>query len=109
MLNFNSLLSAFQQVKENHGCAGVDGVTIDEFEDGLRENLLRLEHEVRHKIYSPLPLLKIIVDKGNGEGRALCIPAVRDRVLQAAVLYAIEPVFEKEFEECSLVTGRAGL
>ncbi len=101
MLNFSSLLSAFQQVKENHGCAGVDGVTVDKFEEGLRENLLRLELEVKHKTYSPLPLLRIIVDKGNGEGRALCIPSVRDRILQAAVLQVINPVFEKEFEECS--------
>lgn len=101
MLSFNSLLSAFQQVKENHGCAGVDGVTIEKFEEGLQENLWKLEFEVKHKTYFPLPLLKIIVDKGNGEGRALCIPSVRDRILQAAVLNVITPVFEKEFEECS--------
>jgi group II intron reverse transcriptase/maturase len=101
MLNVNSLLSAFQQVKDNRGCAGVDGVTIEKFEERLQENLLKLEFEVKQKTYFPLPLLKIIVDKGNGEGRALCIPSVRDRILQAAVLDVITPVFEKEFEECS--------
>jgi group II intron reverse transcriptase/maturase len=49
----------------------------------------------------PLPLLRILVDKGNGEARALCIPAVRDRVAQTAVLSVIEPVLEAQFEECS--------
>lgn len=43
MLNVSTLYSAFQQVKENHGCAGVDGVTIEEFEEELSVNLLRIE------------------------------------------------------------------
>ena len=100
-MNFTALTSAFQQVKENHGCAGVDGVTIEEFEEELINNFLGLEQEIKDKTYFPLPLLKVLVDKGNGESRSLCIPAVRDRLLQAAVLQAIEPVLEKEFEECS--------
>jgi group II intron reverse transcriptase/maturase len=57
--------------------------------------------EIERDIYRPLPLLKILVDKGNGEARGLCIPAVRDRVAQAAALQVIEPVLEKEFEDCS--------
>lgn len=57
--------------------------------------------EIQRNIYRPLPLLKILVDKGNGEARALCVPAVRDRVAQASVLQVVEPVFEAEFEQCS--------
>ena len=100
---FNSLFSAFQRVKENHGCAGVDGVTIEKFESDLNRNLLMLADEVKNKTYFPLPLLKFLVDKGKGDGesRALCVPAVRDRALQAAVLEMIGPILEKEFEECS--------
>jgi len=101
IVDFNSLSTAFQQVKENHGCAGVDGVTIEEFEVDLSKNLSELANELKYKQYPPLPLLKIIVDKGNGEGRALCIPAVRDRIVQTAVLHRIEPILEKEFEGCS--------
>jgi group II intron reverse transcriptase/maturase len=103
IFNFNSLSSAFLQVKENQGCAGVDGVTIEEFENELSKNLSQLENELRRKQYTPFPLLRILVDKGkgDGEGRPLCIPVVRDRVAQTAVLHVIEPVLEKEFEECS--------
>ena len=101
IFNFNSLSTAFQQVKENQGCAGVDGVTIEEFEEELNKNLSVLENELSHKNYAPLPLLKILVDKGNGEARALCVPAVKDRVAQTAALFAIEPIFEREFEACS--------
>lgn len=95
------LSSVFLSVKENKGCAGVDGVTVEDFEKDLDGSLHVLLHEVKSKTYTPLPLLKIIVDKGNGEGRMLCIPAVRDRVVQAAVLQAIGPVLEREFEDCS--------
>lgn len=96
-----TLSPAFQQVKENQGCAGIDGVTIEEFETELPKNLSMLSHDLTHNQYSPLPLLKILVDKGNGEARALCVPAVKDRVAQTAALFAIEPILEREFEACS--------
>lgn len=101
--SYSSLSSAFQRVKANHGCAGVDGVTISAFEARLKQNLQTLEYELSSGAYFPLPLLRILVDKGKGDGeaRALCIPSVRDRVAQTAVLNLIEPVLEKEFEDCS--------
>ncbi|MGB9497914.1 MAG: reverse transcriptase domain-containing protein [Dissulfuribacterales bacterium] len=102
-INLASLHSAFQAVKSNHGCAGVDGVTIERFEADLTSNLHALEQEIVSGTYFPLPLLKILVDKGKGDGevRALCVPVVRDRVVQTAALKIIGPVLEKEFEECS--------
>ena len=39
--------------------------------------------------------------QGDGEARRLCIPAVRDRVLQKAVLDFIDPILEREFEDGS--------
>ncbi len=101
MLDIPSLTAAFQRVKENHGCAGVDGVTIERFEAELNRNISMLLHELESKLYFPMPLLQILVDKGNGEARKLCIPAVRDRIVQTAVLHEIEPILEKQFEECS--------
>ena len=97
------LNQAFQKVKANHGCAGVDGVTIHAFENRLDKNLENLEKEISSHTYFPLPLLRILVDKGKGTGetRALSIPTVRDRVAQSAVLLLIEPVLDKEFETCS--------
>lgn len=100
-ISFDSLYSAFKDVKENRGCAGVDGVTIEQYEGILDINLRIMQRELVEQTYSPLPLLNILVDKGNGEARALCIPAVRDRVIQTAVLQQLAPALEKEFEECS--------
>jgi len=100
-INHSLLSSAFHSVKKNHGCAGVDGVTIERFEKNHDLNLARLQDELVRQIYFPLPLMKILVEKRNCEPRALCIPSVRDRVVETAVLQMIEPVLEKEFEECS--------
>jgi len=96
-----NLSKAFQRIRENRGCSGVDGVTIKGFETHLSRSLLHLRQEVLSGIYTPLPLLKILVDKGNGEARPLLIPCVRDRVVQSAVKEVIEPIFEAEFEQCS--------
>jgi hypothetical protein len=45
--------------------------------------------------------MKIQVAKKNGEPRGLCIPTVRDRGGQTAILHRIGPLFERQFEECS--------
>ncbi len=67
----------------------------------MKRNLSLLAEEISHKIYRPLPLLKILVEKGNGESRALSVPTVRDRVAQSATLNILGPVFEAQFEHCS--------
>lgn len=107
--NHASLSAAFLQVKENAGCAGVDGVTIEEYERDLGKNLAELENDLKRRQYAPLPFLKIIVDKGNGEGRALSVPVVRDRVAQTAVFHIIEPLLEKSSRSVALPSERAAL
>lgn len=81
-----NLQNGWRRVKDNQGCAGVDGIIIEEFESGLLYELPRLQRELADGSYRSLPLLRILVDKGHGETRALCVPTVRDRVAQAAVL-----------------------
>jgi group II intron reverse transcriptase/maturase len=100
-LNIGRLRAAFGCVKENLGGPGVDQVTIVQFESQLAANLFAIWRELKEGLYRPLPLLKILVDKGNGEARALCIPPVRDRGVQTAILHLIEPILEMEFEDCS--------
>lgn len=95
------LQTAWHRVRDNRGCAGVDGVTIEDFESGLHFELKRLREDLAKGTYRALPLLRILVEKREGEARALCVPTVRDRVAQAAVLAIIEPVLDAQFEECS--------
>ena len=101
MFDHTALHHAFLAVQENHGCAGVDRVTVDQFAEGLTANLLALRGELAGHRYRPLPLLRIQVAKKNGEPRPLSIPAVRDRVVQTALLHRYQPLLEREFESCS--------
>lgn len=98
----SSIRFAFESVKENNGCAGVDGVTVRQFGENLHHNIQVLQDEVYRQVYRPLPLMKILIPKKEGAGhRSLCIPPVRDRVIQKAVLNLVEPVLDKEFEDTS--------
>jgi len=79
-ITLSSLRSAFQKVKANHGCAGVDRVTVNRFGRRLETNLAILWNQLRSGRYQPLPLLKILVEKKNGEPRltsiVICVPGV---------------------------------
>jgi len=101
IFSVKTLSDAFESIQANRGCAGVDGITISRFEKQLDSNLTELADSISNGSYFPLPLLKIIVAKKDGEPRGLCIPTVRDRVAQKAALDIIEPALEKEFEDCS--------
>lgn len=94
---------AWARVRENQGCAGADGVTIERFEQDREGELGALREEVETESYWAWPLRKIEVEKapGSEERRGLVVPAVRDRVLETAVAARLEPVLEAEFEECS--------
>jgi RNA-directed DNA polymerase len=102
------LRRAFARVKENHGCAGADGVDLAGFESTLEMQLTGLRAAVEDESYFAWPLRRIEVEKhpGSEERRTLLVPAVADRVLQTAVAAHMEPFLEKEFEECSFAYRR---
>jgi len=93
--------NAWQKVKANRGCPGVDRVSLEDFEINLHNNLSLLRNLVRQGIYEPLPLIVKEIEKENGKKRILKIPAVRDRIVQEAVLLMVQPLFEQIFLGCS--------
>lgn len=100
-LSDNNLFAAWNKVKENAGSAGVDGVSIDQFADHLMGRLITLRSQVEQKQYQPAALLEIWIPKKNGKLRRLCIPTVRDRILQTAVALAIAKPIEQALEDAS--------
>ena len=84
-------------MRANHGAPGVDGVSVEEFGERLEENLLKLNLELRARTYRPLLVKRVLIPKPDGGQRPLGIPAVRDRVLQQAVLRVLEPICEAGF------------
>lgn len=99
------LWRAWVQVAANGGAPGVDGVTIAQIEeqgvDGVRELLGGLAAELESGTYRPLPVRRVTIPKPAGGERHLGVPAVRDRIVQAAAKLVCEPVFEADFLDCS--------
>ena len=97
-----NLHSAFRKVKANGGAAGVDRVTVKDFERRLEENLNKVAEQLRKGTYQLQPIRRVWIPKpGSSEKRPLGIPTVRDRVVQAALRQVVEPIFEREFAEHS--------
>ena len=89
--------SAFKQVKANGGVAGVDGQTIEEFEEELDNNLYKLWNRMSSGSYFPKPVMRVEIPKGDGGTRPLGIPTVADRVAQTVVKMYLEPGLEEVF------------
>jgi RNA-directed DNA polymerase len=93
-----NLRMAFQQVKANGGAAGVDHQTVKMFERQLERNLGTLSQSLKDESYRPQAVRRVCIPKPGGkEKRPLGIPTVRDRVVQAALLAVLEPIFERDF------------
>jgi RNA-directed DNA polymerase len=97
-----TLDAAFSRVAANRGAAGVDHVTITMFAEHLGDNLRRLSEGLRSGDYRPQQIRRHSIPKpGSQELRPLGIPTVGDRVVQTALLMALEPIFERDFAEHS--------
>jgi retron-type reverse transcriptase len=92
---------AWNKVKKNKGCGGVDGQSIDEFETDAIQHLDRLHDELRNGKYGPKPVLQHLIPKSGqaGKMRVLGIPTVYDRVCQQAILNRLEGIFEPIFDD----------
>lgn len=97
-----NLFAAFQQVAKNDGAPGVDHVSVAEFARQVPENIWQLSDALRDDTYRPQAIRRVHIPKpGTQETRPLGIPTVRDRLVQAAVVNVIEPIFERDFAEHS--------
>lgn len=84
------------------GALGVDGQSADGYAENLKENLERLKEEFKSGRYKAPPVKRVYIPKdGKKELRPLGIPTFEDKVLQRAVKWVMEPIYEQDFYECS--------
>jgi RNA-directed DNA polymerase len=97
-----NLARAFEKVWANGGSAGADAQTVAHFAKQAQAELARLHEQLRDGTYRPQPVRRAWIPKpGSTEKRPLGIPAVRDRIVQAALRHVLEPIFETDFAEHS--------
>jgi RNA-directed DNA polymerase len=101
ILSNQNMNEAYLRVYKNKGASGVDGITVDELKQYLKENKDELRQRIRTRKYQPQAALRVEIPKENGKMRKLGIPTVVDRVVQQAIHQVLSPIFEKQFSEFS--------
>ncbi len=97
-----NLRAATAKVVSNRGAAGVDHVTVEQFQSHADAELRKLGEQLRQGSYRPQAIRRVYIPKpGSTEKRPLGIPTVRDRVAQAAVVHVLQPIFERDFAPTS--------
>jgi RNA-directed DNA polymerase len=95
------LVEAFNRTRKD-GAPGVDGQTADDYGLSLLDNLTSLLDRAKSGTYFAPPVRRVHIPKGTGkETRPLGIPTLEDKVLQRAVVMALEPIYEQDFRACS--------
>ncbi|WP_298719629.1 hypothetical protein [uncultured Oceanisphaera sp.] len=101
LLSKQALYAGFKQVWKAKGAAGIDGQSLSDFASKLDVNLEQLLSELREKRYQPLPVRRVEIPKEDGGTLQLGIPAVRDRIVQQALLDILNPIFDADFHPSS--------
>ena len=96
-----NLFAALARVQANAGAAGIDGMTVEELPDHLREHWATIRARLEAGIYQPSPVRRVDIRKGKGKVRHLGIPTVLDRMIQQATLQVLTPLYEPTFSEHS--------
>ena len=96
-----NLQAALKRVRRNKGGPGIDGMTVDELPNHLREHWPRLREQLLAGTYQPARVKEQLIPKASGGMRKLGIPTVLDRFIQQALLQVLQPKFDPGFSQHS--------
>ena len=88
---------AYKKVRSNQGSAGIDQVSMEEFDADRSKHLYKLWNRMSSGSYFPPPVKEVVIPKKDGKVRKLGVPTISDRVAQMVVKDYLEPRFEKIF------------
>ncbi len=98
----SNLQLALQRVKRNGGAPGVDGMSVDQLAQHLRENWPAIKRELLKGSYQPKAVRRVRIPKPNGiDKRELGIPCAVDRFIQQAILQVLQKKWDRTFSEHS--------
>ena len=97
-----NLMEALRQVKANKGSAGVDGMTVGQLTDYLKQHWPAIREQLLSGTYEPKPVRRMEIPKPDGGGvRKLGIPSVLDRFIQQAVMQVLQRRWDRTFSDYS--------
>ena len=101
ILSRENMILAYKRVKANKGASGVDGVSVEEIDEYLKENWVEIREQIRKRKYKPQPVRRVEIPKPNGGKRNLGIPTVIDRIIEQAIAQKLTQIAEPHFSENS--------
>src|SRR3974390_2759187 len=96
-----NLKKALRQVRSNKGSAGVDGMTVDQLGDYLKQHWPAIREQLLNGTYEPKPVRRVEIPKPDGGVRKLGIPTVLDRFIQQAVMQVLQRQWDRTFSDHS--------
>ena len=96
MINIDLLKECHREM-DGKKAVGIDGVTKEEYEKNLEENLTNLVERLKNRSYRPKPARRVDIPKGKGKTRPLSIYCYEDKLIQEALRRVLEAVFEPHF------------
>lgn len=100
LLNEGFLAGCYRRLGRNKA-PGIDEVSWKEYGRNLEANLKNLVEKQKRKQYRPLPARRVYIPKGDGQTRALGIPAQEDKIVQKGISRILEAIYEADFQESS--------
>ena len=97
-----NLKAALRRVKDNKGSPGVDGMTVNELPDYLKQHWPTIREQLLNGTYKPQPVRRVEIPKPDGGGsRKLGIPTALDKFVQQAVLQVLQRRWDRTFSDSS--------
>src|SRR5512132_3976725 len=96
-----NLVRAWKRVRSNQGSPGMDGLTIDDAKDYLREHWPGIRSQLLAGTYQPQPVKRLEIPKPDGGFRKLGVPCVVDRLIQQALLQVLQERWDPTFSRHS--------
>lgn len=96
LLNVENMRECFYELKKDKA-SGIDGVTFQEYEKKLEENIRTLVPRMIKHSYKPQPVRRVYIPKANGKMRPLGIPAIEDKIVQLGITRILQSIYEIDF------------
>ena len=97
----HKLLKDSFKLLNKRSAVGLDGVSYQDYENNLEENISKLHENLKAKTYQATPLKRVWIDKGGGKQRPLGISSIEDKIVQRAVTTLLNNIYEQDFYDFS--------
>jgi group II intron reverse transcriptase/maturase len=95
-----ALQRAYGRIR-NGAAVGVDGVTKEQYGQGLEDRLRDLHQRLKEKRYRHQPIRRVDIPKDGGKTRPIGVSTIEDKIVQDATREVLEAIYEQDFMDCS--------